>query len=92
MITLSLTLPEAELLRGLLREQPQKNAAALLAKLDAAQQEATAERICPVCGVAFTQLKHGRIAQYCSNACKQKAYRQRRRQTLRSAPNLSLDP
>ena len=92
MITLSLSLPEAELLRRLLRQQPQENAAALLAKLDAAQQEATAERICPVCGAAFTQLKHGRIAQYCSNACKQKAYRQRRDQALRSSPNVYLDP
>ena len=92
MITLSLSLPEAELLRRLLRQQPQENAAALLTKLDAAQQEATAERICPVCGNAFTQLKHGRIAQYCSNACKQKAYRQRRDQALRSSPNVYLDP
>jgi len=91
MITLSLSLPEAELLRRLLREQSQESAA-LLAKLDAAQQEATTERICPVCGNAFTQLKSGRTAQYCSNACKQKAYRQRQDRALRSYPNAYLDP
>jgi NADH pyrophosphatase NudC (nudix superfamily) len=83
MITLRLSLPEAVLLRHLLSAQ-ETNAAALLAKLDAAQQEAIRQRVCPVCGSVFTQLKGGRSARYCSAACKQKAYRQRRKQALRS--------
>ncbi len=79
MITLRLTLPELEQLRHALVALPQADAApsALLSKLDEAQREATLQRTCPVCGTTFTQLKTGRIAKYCSAACKQKAYRQR---------------
>jgi hypothetical protein len=86
MITLRLTLPELEQLRQALSARPQADAApsALLSKLDAAQREATLQRTCPVCGITFTQLKSGRIAQYCSPACKQKAYRQRCEQARRS--------
>ena len=49
----------------------------LLAKLGAACQQETVPQLCPVCQREFIQLKTGRLALYCSNACKQKAYRQR---------------
>ena len=83
MITLRLTLAELDLLRLSLAPQPQEAATMLLAKLDDLRQEAILQRTCPVCGITFTQLKSGRIAQYCSVACKQKAYRQRRDQARR---------
>lgn len=50
----------------------------LLAKLAAACQQQAVQQLCPVCQRDFTQLNAGRLALYCSNACKQKAYRQRR--------------
>lgn len=50
----------------------------LLAKLAAACQQETAPQHCPVCQCAFTPRNGGRLARYCSNACKQKAYRRRR--------------
>ncbi len=84
MITLRLTLTELERLRHTLGDKPDPSLTALRDKLDEAQREATLQRTCPVCGSAFTQLKSGRIAQYCSAACKQKAYRQRCDQALRS--------
>lgn len=86
MITLRLTLSELEQLRHALGVRPQADAVpnVLLSKLDEAQRDATLQRTCPVCGTTFTQLKAGRIAQYCSAACKQKAYRQRCDQALRS--------
>lgn len=37
--------------------------------------------ICPVCGRAF-EMSYGVHHVYCSNACKQKAYRQRRKAKL----------
>ncbi len=77
MITLHLTLSELKQLRKLLADQVDAEHDLLLTKLDDARSQATEERICPVCHVTFTQLKVGRIAQYCSVACKQKAYRQR---------------
>ena len=84
MITLRLTLSELEQLRFALGAQPLADAArnALLSKLDAAQQQACLQRICPICRNTFTQLKAGRTADYCSAACKQKAYRQRRYRAL----------
>lgn len=84
MITLRLTLSELEQLRLALGAQPLAHAAqnALLSKLDAAQQQACLQRTCPICQSTFTQLKAGRTANYCSAACKQKAYRQRRFQAL----------
>ncbi len=91
MIVLRLTLPELDLLRQRLAGQSDDAAATLLAKLDARRQEATSQRTCPVCGNAFTQLESGRSGQYCSAACKQKAYRQRRDRALRSSPNAYLD-
>lgn len=89
MITLHLTLPELELLRQTLRSQPDSAAlTSLLHKLDEAQRQATRQRICPVCGTTFTQLNNGRIARYCSSACKQKAYRQRLIRTRSRHPPL----
>ncbi len=84
MITLRLTLSELEQLRHALHTKTGLPQTALLSKLDAAQREATLQRTCPVCGITFTQLRSGRIAEYCSAACKQKAYRQRREQARRS--------
>ena len=49
----------------------------LLTKLGAATQHQSGQRPCLVCQRPFTQLTAGRLARYCSNACKQKAYRQR---------------
>lgn len=83
MIHLTLTHPELELLHQALaplaREplptaQP---AAALLTKLRQAQQAATRHLLCPICHAPFTQDTTGRQSLYCSDACKQKAYRQR---------------
>jgi hypothetical protein len=83
MITLRLTLSELKQLRHALLAWPDPSQTALLDKLDEAQREATLQRTCPVCKNTFTQLKSGRIAEYCSAACKQKAYRQRCDQALR---------
>ena len=82
MITLRLTLSELDLLRHLLSAKPHDETAALLAKLEHVRREATRQRICPLCENTFTQLKSGRTGQYCSAACKQKAWRQRRHQAL----------
>jgi len=49
----------------------------LLDRLSAACQQEAAQQLCPVCQREFIQLNAGRLALYCSNACKQKAYRQR---------------
>ena len=88
MITLQLTLSELEQLRLALGALPLADAArnALLSKLDEAQQQACLQRTCPVCQSTFTQLKAGRNANYCSAACKQKAYRQRRSRALTHYP------
>ena len=77
MISLYLTLSELKQLRQLLANQVDAEHELLLAKLDHARSQATLQRTCPVCQKTFTQLKAGRNAQYCSGACKQKAYRQR---------------
>lgn len=86
MITLHLTLPESKQLRKLLAVQTQAEFASLLGKLDHAQEQATLPRTCPVCQSSFTQLNSGRTAAYCSNACKQKAYRHRCVQAMRRHP------
>jgi len=79
MITLHLTLSELEQLRLVLGAQALADGtlSGLLSKLNDAQQQACLLRTCPICQLTFTQLKAGRIANYCSAACKQKAYRQR---------------
>ena len=45
--------------------------------------DATQVQQCPICNVSFAQDKVGRTGCYCSNACKQKAYRQRVNQRKR---------
>ncbi|MBV7335883.1 hypothetical protein KFU94_48110 [Chloroflexi bacterium TSY] len=50
----------------------------LLAELlQQAQHHAVQQQQCPICKDSFAQNKPGRNGIYCSNACKQKAYRQR---------------
>lgn len=58
----------------------------VLAKLTAAADQAVRLVQCPVCQAWFAQGRLGRSAQYCSAACKQKAYRQRRHVRKRKAP------
>lgn len=83
---LDLTLREAETLRYCLTQalalherdvddQVLKN---LLEKVDAAEVRSTRSVRCPVCQQSFSQETAGRTGVYCSPACKQKAYRQRR--------------
>lgn len=89
MIRLDLDLPAWTLLHDLLTEHlatsptaedPASNelAQALCQNLLAAHATATSTQTCPVCRQTFTQLKNGRLGHYCSPACRQKAYRQRR--------------
>jgi len=87
MITLHLTLTELDQLCTLLNTQARPEFTPLLTKLDDAHRQATVQRRCPVCQSPFTQLTPGRSARYCSNACKQKAYRQRRDQARRKTPS-----
>ena len=81
MIRLDLDLSEWTLLHDLLAASIQTDSAGhkhgLLDKLLAAHTLATITRTCPVCRQSFTQLKTGRPGHYCSNACRQKAYRLR---------------
>lgn len=49
-------------------------------KVAAAQELALLVQLCPICQQTFTQLHAGRQGRYCSNACRQKAYRQRQRE------------
>ena len=87
MIHLELTHQEADLLHHLLTDadpaQLADIAATVLVKLQAAQQQATRTTRCPVCDIMFTQTATGRTGQYCSAACKQKAYRLRRNASRR---------
>jgi hypothetical protein len=50
----------------------------LLANLSRACDQAVRFIQCPVCRTCFPQGTVGRSAQYCTSACKQKAYRQRK--------------
>ena len=83
---MELTLQEAECLRHCLTEalafhergaddQVLKN---LLEKVVAVEAHSTRQSRCPICQQLFTQEAAGRTGVYCSAACKQKAYRQRR--------------
>ena len=87
MIRLELTIAETQQLKQWLTDtradQPAQAGGAdirqtLLTKLMAAADEATRPLCCLVCRQGFTQENPGRTGQYCSAACKQKAYRQRR--------------
>ena len=84
---LELTLQEAEALRRCLSQalalhegdaddQVLKH---LLEKVIAAETRATRPARCPVCQQLFSREATGRTGVYCSPACKQKAYRQRRK-------------
>ena len=81
MIRLDLDLSEWTLLHDLLAASENASSAGhrdgLLDKLLTAHILATITRSCPVCQQTFTQLKSGRPGRYCSNACRQKAYRLR---------------
>ena len=87
MVRLELTLAETYLLQQSLTDclsdrsaQPAQREGlhTVLTKLTLAADQATRQLCCPVCLRAFTQEKTGRTGRYCSLACKQKAYRQRR--------------
>ncbi len=86
MIRLELTLSEAEQLQQWLStmmvppttQVDNNQGQVILDKLVAACGKARLLQVCPVFQRPFTQELSGRTGQYCSNACKQKAYRQRR--------------
>lgn len=86
MIRLDLTQVEADQLQqalaGLVSQADTEDVVVagqrLLTKLAAACQQESAPQHCPVCQCPFTPRPGGRLARYCSNACKQKAYRRRR--------------
>ena len=87
MIHLQLTIQEATALRTQLTADGADTLTAdlriILHKLDAAHTAATRLHHCPVCQRSFTQTTQGRTGLYCSPACKQKAYRQRQRESRR---------
>lgn len=89
MIRLELTLQECDCLQRWLSSpslpdsQQVDQRRRLLDKVTAARQLAFQEQTCPVCSRLFTQLTRGRSGRYCSNACKQKAYRRRASQRIR---------
>lgn len=93
MIRLDLTIQQSQWLQQLLLDQALDQDAQrtkLLAQLAAAFEQATAKKTCPVCNQPFTQLRSGRTGHYCSPACKQKAYRQRRNAWRRQSPPSSF--
>jgi len=86
MIRLTLTVAEAELIEQRLETcdlATNPVAQSCLDKMVCAQEQATKQGTCSVCQETLTQLKSGRSAQYCSTACKQKAYRIRRNEAKR---------
>lgn len=83
MVRLELTLAEARQLQHWLTQgHPPLQESACLDRVSTILAEALAEAIqrhqCPVCQQWFTRVLSGRTGRYCSAACKQKAYRQRR--------------
>lgn len=82
MIRVELTLDEVQRLQQCVADalltQTQVELQAIWAKLVEAEARTTHQTQCPVCQHWFIQNKTGRTGQYCSAACKQKAYRQRR--------------
>ena len=83
MIHLKLTHQQAEQLQHILALIQQLSpeqadyALALHHHLQQAQLAAPIEQQCAVCQSTFSQRGAGRTGLYCSNACKQKAFRQR---------------
>ena len=89
MIRLDLTIQQADCLQQLLLDNAvdyDAQCTTLLSKLAQAYDQATATQTCPVCHSTFTQLRRGRTGHYCSSACKQRAYRQRRNAWQRYIP------
>jgi hypothetical protein len=82
MIRVELTLTETERLRHCVADhlltQEDETLRVVWTKLVEAEADATELSQCPVCHTWFRQDKTGRSGHYCSAACKQKAYRQRR--------------
>ncbi len=86
MMRLELTLQEAESLHNTLTRALAHNGTdadeqvlkKLLEKVVEGMTHSTRHARCPVCQQLFTQDVAGRTGIYCSTACKQKAYRQRR--------------
>lgn len=96
MIRLLLTVQQGDQLHALLShlvqkgtETEQQDAQHLVDLLTAAQQAATLLQQCPICKRTFTQSTEGRTGVYCSPACKQKAYRQRKHTWLQRRPSRS---
>lgn len=83
MILFKLTHQQAEQLHHILALSLQlspehaDDALALLHHLQQAQLAAPLEQPCTVCRTLFFPAGSGRSGLYCSNACKQKAFRQR---------------
>jgi hypothetical protein len=82
MIRLELTRIETQRLRHCVADHlialGDETLQAIWAKLTEAEAAASQPMQCPVCRRWFSQDKTGRTGQYCSAACKQRAYRQRR--------------
>ena len=86
MIRIDLTQQESQLLLHWLENKtPSDLESSLQQKMVAACRQALTQLTCPVCEQPFDQLKKGRTGLYCSNACRQKAYRQRRYDHLRQS-------
>jgi hypothetical protein len=91
---LELTLPETECLHHCLinalalheADADEHLLKSLLEKVIAAEAHSIRQSRCPVCQQLFTQETTGRTGIYCSSACKQKAYRQRRDAWRRQTP------
>ena len=81
MIHLKLSHQEADLLYHCLTRlqqlSPDDDPRGLIDRLQQAQLDAPLAHNCLICNTAFYQDAAGRQARYCSNTCKQKAYRQR---------------
>lgn len=83
---LELTLQEATRLRACISDSlartedglVEQELKSLLGKVVEAEQDSLRQLRCPVCQRSFSQECIGRTGDYCSAACKQKAYRQRR--------------
>jgi hypothetical protein len=93
-LQLNLTLKQATTLQAWLSEANASGEldsclrAELLSCLEEAHADALRLHTCPVCQQTFAQGQRGRMAVYCSAACKQKAYRQRVNASRRYFPRV----
>jgi NAD-dependent DNA ligase len=81
MLRLELTLAEARQIQHWLTDAHQsvpESMHYLSIKLAEVLDNATQPHLCPVCQEEFVQAQRKSTGRYCSAACKQKAYRQRR--------------